>query len=298
LAVVFVLTVVLTGFVVIPSSPATVPETSAPRAEGLRANPYRIGRPLVIPHGGGDGFYPENTMIAYTNSMAAGGDVVDIDVMMTGDGTLIAFHDGTLERTTNGTGRVASKTYKEIATLDAGYRFRRGGKFPFRGKNVRVPTVEAVLRAFPGRLATLDLKDQRTEVALPICVLLRKIGRTDVYVGVDTTPQVESFRKNCPEVRTSGTDAERKRARAARDAGDKSFVSNQLVSQPSYIGNDGSKRITAAFLAFAHQNNTAVLTWVVDDPRDMEALIDLGIDGIYTRRPDLMINILRKKKLL
>ena len=230
--------------------------------------------------------------------MAAGGDVVDVDVVMTGDGVLIAFHDGTLERTTNGKGLVADKTYADIAKLDAGYRFSRGGKFPYRGKNVRVPTVESVLRAFPKHLATLDLKDQRTEVALPVCQMLRRVGRTDVYVGVDTTAQVLSFRKNCPEVRTSGTDADRQIARAARDSGDASYVSNQLVSQPSYIGRDGTKRITAEFLAFSHRFNTAVLTYVVDDPRDMEELIDLGIDGIYTRRPDLMVKILRRKRLL
>ncbi len=243
-------------------------------------------------------FYPENTMVAWRNSMAAGGDVVDIDVFMTADGVLIAFHDGTLERTTNGKGSVDRQKYADIAKLDAGYRFQRKGKFPYRGKNVRVPTVESVLRAFPKRLATLDLKDQRTEVVVPACQLLRKLDRTDVYVGVDTTEQVESFRKNCPEVHTSGTDEERRMARAARDSGDKSFVSKQLVSQPSYIGQDGNKRITAEFLAFAHEHNTAVLTWVVDDPVDMEELIDLGIDGIYTRRPDLMIKILRRKRLI
>jgi glycerophosphoryl diester phosphodiesterase len=263
-----------------------------------KANPFRIGRPLIIPHGGGDGFYPENTMAAWRNSMDAGGDVVDIDVFMTGDGVLIAFHDDTLERTTNGHGRVTDKPYADIAKLDAGFQFRRNGKHPFRGKNVRVPTIESVLKAFPNRLVTLDLKDQRTEVALPVCVLLQKLKRTDVYVGVDTTEQVESFRKNCPEIQTSGTDEDRRKARAARDSGDRSFVSTQLVSQPSYIGRDGNKRITAEFLAFAHRYNTAVLTWVVDDPKDMEELIDLGIDGIYTRRPDLMRKILLKKKLL
>lgn len=86
--------------------------------------------------------------------------------------------------------------------------------------------------------------------------------------------------------------------RAARDAGDTSFVSKQLVGQPGFIGNDGNKRITAQYLAFSHQSDTAVMTWVVDDPQDISDLIDMGIDGIYTRRPDVMIKLLQEKGLL
>ncbi len=114
------------------------------------ANPFRIGRPLVIPHGGGDGEYPENTMLAWERSMAQGGDVVDIDVSMTADNIPIAFHDGTLERTTNGHGRVATSTYAELAKLDAGWNFKLKGKYPYRGKNVHIPTIESGPAKIPG----------------------------------------------------------------------------------------------------------------------------------------------------
>jgi glycerophosphoryl diester phosphodiesterase len=260
-------------------------------------NPFRIGRPLVIPHAGGDGQYPENTILAWDRSMAAGGDVVDIDVSMTVDNVLVAFHDPTLDRTTNGKGNVATKSFAEIAKLDAGWKFKRNGKYPYRNKNVRVPTVEAVLKRFPASLVTLDLKDQTVGSATQVCRLLTKLNRSDnVYVGVDTTEQVMEFRQRCPKVRTSGTDAERRAARAARESGNTRFVSRQLVSQPSYIANDGTKRVTSTTLAFAHRNNTAVLTWVVDDRESLSELIDLGVDGIYTRRPDLMLKILREKR--
>ncbi len=273
-----------------------VPRSFAASIPSGSKNPFRIGRPLVIPHAGGDGFYPEDTMIAWESSMATGGDVVDIDVSVSADRVLIAFHDGTLERTTNGVGNVATKTYAELAKLDAGWQFKRNGKFPFRGKNVRIPTLEAVLKRFPTSLVTLDVKDQRTEVAVPICKLLLQLHReSNVYVGSDTNEQVMAFRQNCPAVRTSGTTDERRAMRAARDSGDSTFVTKQLVSQPGYLADDGTKRITAKFLAFSHSKDIAVLTWVVDDPKDMAELIDIGIDGLYTRRPDLMIKILREK---
>lgn len=288
-------TSILAALLLLPAvSAALGAERTSPG--GTSKNPFRIGRPLVIPHAGGDGEYPENTMLAWERSIAEGGDVVDIDVSMTADDVLIAFHDGTLERTTNGAGRVASKTYADLAKLDAGWNFALKGKFPYRGKNVHIPTVESVIRKFPTSLVTLDVKDQRTPVAGLLCVLLKKLNRANrVYVGLDTSEQVMVFRRDCPTVRTSGTSEERRAARAARVRGDTAFRSAQLVSQPPFRGGDGKRRITKEYLAFAHRNDTAVLTWVVDNPKDMAELIDLGIDGIYTRRPKVLVALLKEK---
>ena len=278
--------VILTGCAASSVAPAKV--EVAPTG-----NPFRIGRPLVIPHAGGDGLFPENTLYAYEHSMEMGGDVIDADVFLTADGVPIAFHDSTLERTTNGTGPVHDKSYAELATLDAAWNFERDGQHPFRGTGIAIPTIEAILRRFPHTLVTLDLKDLRTEAVAPLCALLRSLGRTtDVYVGVDTNEQVMLFRELCPEVHTSGTDAERRAMRAARDAGDTTFVTNQLVGQPAFLADDGTKRISSDYLAYSHSKGIAVLTWVVDDPKDMTDLIKMGVDGIYTRRPDVMVKLL------
>ncbi|MEP7113336.1 MAG: glycerophosphodiester phosphodiesterase family protein [Ilumatobacteraceae bacterium] len=257
-------------------------------------NPFVIGRPLVIPHAGGDALFPENTLYAYEHSIAMGGDVVDIDVFLTADGVPIAFHDSTLERTTNAKGRVQDATLGDVAKLDAAWNFQPDQNYPLRGAGIAVPTIEAVLKSFPHTLITLDLKDQRPEVVEPICSLLTSLHRTDdVYVGVDTDQQVMIFRQSCPQVHTSGTSAERRATRAARDAGDATFISTQLVGQPAFLADDGTRRISADYLAYSHRLGTAVLTWVVDDPADMTDLIEMGIDGIYTRRPDVMIQLLK-----
>ncbi len=249
---------------------------------------------MVIPHAGGDGLFPENTIYAYEHSIAMGGEVVDADVRLSADGVPIAFHDATLERTTNGSGDVADTTYAEIATLDAGWGFTNGSSHPFRGQGITVPTIASLIEHFPDTLITLDLKDLRTDVVEPLCTVIRSAHRgDDLYIGVDTSEQVLLFRELCPEVRTSGTDAERQAMRDARAANDGSFVTAQLVSQPSFIGSDGTTRITPDFLAFAHRYDIAVLTWVVDDPNDMRRLIEIGVDGIYTRRPDLLAEQLR-----
>lgn len=284
--------VLVAGIVASLVAPARV-HGLGPKATTL-VNPFRTGRTLVIPHGGGDGLFPEDTLIAYEHSTAMGGQVIDVDVRMSGDGVLIAFHDLTLERTTNGTGRVDTLSFAALAKLDAGWNFTLAGKHPYRGKNVHIPTLEAVLRRFPGMLVTLDVKDERTVLVKPLCALITSLGRSnDVYIGTDSSAQVEGFRVTCPAVRTSGTDADRKAMRAAREAGDASFVAKQLVSQPEYRASDGRMRITPAYLAFAHNKGVAVLTWVVDDPKDMAALVAMGVDGIYTRRPDVLMKVLK-----
>jgi len=278
------------------SSAAGSPVTNRPIS--VDANPFRIGRPLVIPHGGGDGMFPEDTLYAYEHSIALGGDVVDADVQTTVDGIPIAFHDPTVDRTTNGSGNVEDMPYAALAQLDAGYGFTRDGDHPFRGKGITIPTIESLLEQFPHNLVTLDLKDVRVAAVPPLCTLLQQLGRTsDVYVGVDTTEQVDQFRSLCPDVRTSGTDSDRAAMRAARTNHDTSYTTTQLVSQPQFIGPDGTPRVTADSLAFSHQHDIAVLTWLVDDPAEMTQLIKLGVDGIYTRHPDVLVAMLHKMGL-
>jgi glycerophosphoryl diester phosphodiesterase len=285
--------VLLSAFVMIWSACST--DTVAGPAEVRLAtdNAFRTGRTLVIPHGGGDGLFPENTMYAYEQSQALGGDVIDIDVKVAADGVLVAFHDSTVDRTTDGKGQVGALTSDELAELDAGHGFERDGTYPFRDKGIGVPTVEEILRAFPDTLTTLDLKTAGAQPVQPVCDLLRMLGRTDdVYVGTESRDQPELFRATCPEVHTSGTSEERQQRSAAQDAGELSSPVAQLVSQPSFIGRDGESRITEEYLSFAQASDTAVFTWVVDDPSTMKELIEMGVDGIYTRRPDLMVEVL------
>lgn len=237
--------------------------------------------------------YPENTLFAYEQSQALGGDVVDIDVRISADGVLVAFHDSTLDRTTEATGPLSALTAAELAQLDAGYDFERDGTFPYRGAGFGVPTVEGILRAFPNTLTTLDLKIAGAEPIEPVCNLLRELGRTDdVYVGTESNDQPELFRAACPEVHTSGTREERQARRAAQEAGASESPFDQLVSQPPFVGRDDERNVTEDSLAFAHASDTAVLTWVIDDADTLRHLIEMGVDGVYTRRPDIMLEVL------
>ncbi|MCK4516014.1 MAG: glycerophosphodiester phosphodiesterase, partial [Spirochaetaceae bacterium] len=93
----------------------------------------------VIAHRGGRQLRPENTLIAFRNAVELGVDALELDVHSTRDGTLVVIHDGTVDRTTNGTGAVSDLTIEEIIALDAGYNWpvkEDSADHPYRGTGV------------------------------------------------------------------------------------------------------------------------------------------------------------------
>ena len=264
----------------------------AAKASTSAPNPFRTGRTLVIPHGGGDGLYPENTMYAYEKTMAMGADMVDVDVRKSEDGVLIAFHDPTTTRITGTTLTVGSSTFAELAKLDAGWSFGRGNSHPFRNKGIGIPSLESVLKRFPKALLSIDLKDESTDMNAPLCALLTRYRRTnDVFVGSNSDEQILQFRKQCPGVRTSATMVDVYASQNARASNDPNFVPAVSVDQPPYrMG--GRTLVDRTSLDWAHAHGIAILTWVVNDPKSLQHLVDMGVDGIYTSYPDRLLKIL------
>ena len=109
----------------------------------------RNGRPLLCGHRGARAHAPENTMAGFALAAEMGADLIELDVRLTRDGALAVIHDATVNRTTNGTGRVADLTWDEVQALDAGIRFSAA----FAGQ--RVPSLGEVLAwpwtGLPGR---------------------------------------------------------------------------------------------------------------------------------------------------
>lgn len=259
------------------------------------SNPFRTGRTLVIPHGGGDGLFPENTLLAFERTMAMGADVVDADLRISGDGVVIAFHDSTVARITGATGNVNEMSFAELEQLDAGWGFATADApddHPFRDIGVTIPTLESILDRFPTTLLSLDLKDESLSMVEPVCELLRSHSRlNDVFVGSNSDPQILKFRSACPDVRTSAIMGDVYASRAARANGDTAFVPAVTVDQPPFRI-DGHELVDAESLAWAHDHGVAILTWVVNDEDDMRLLIALRVDGIYTSYPDRLLRLL------
>ena len=146
---------------------------------------FNHNRPLVIAHQGGELLAPSNTMTAFENAAKLGVDVLETDIHITKDGHLVAIHDPTVDRTTNGKGAVADLTLAEIQKLDAGYEFKDlEGNYSFRGKSVYIPTVDEMFHAFGNMKIEIEIKDDNPleridEIASKLWDLIEKYQMED-----------------------------------------------------------------------------------------------------------------------
>ncbi len=110
-------------------------------------------RPRLFAHRGASGDFPENTMEAFRAGLEAGADRLELDVHASADGTVMIFHDESLDRTTDGSGLLSEHTLAELKALDAGYRFKADdGTYPHRAAGIRVASLPLRFRQMANRL--------------------------------------------------------------------------------------------------------------------------------------------------
>jgi glycerophosphoryl diester phosphodiesterase len=252
-------------------------------------------RPLVMAHRGGAGLWPENTLYAFERARSLGVDVIEMDVRSTADGTLVVIHDASVGRTTDGDGLVSRMQLAELKKLDAGYRWSSDGgrSFPLRGRGLTVPTLAEVFAAFPEMRFNIEPKQETPSLAAPLCRVIREHGMTNrVIVGSFRQTVLDEFRRGCPEVATSAGPSEVSKFLAMQKVGlDGSYSpSMQALQVPEYVG--GLRVLTRDFVAAAHGRKLQVHAWTVNETEDMRRLLEMGVDGIMTDRPDLLSTLL------
>ena len=253
-------------------------------------------RPLVIAHRGGAGLWPENTLYAFERAVESGADVIETDVRLTSDGALVLVHDETVERTTDGAGRVGDLTLAALKRLDAGYRWSPDGgrTFPFRGRGLTIPTLQEAFARTGGVRFNLEPKAESDALVGSLCPALRAHGMAErVVVGSFRHASLEQFRRACPEVATSASPSEASRFLAMYKAGLAGSYSPtmQALQVPEYAG--GMRVLTREFVEAAHGRNLQVHAWTVNGVEDMRRLLDLGVDGIMTDYPDRLMGLLK-----
>lgn len=271
--------------------------------EGARA-PERTffknaaGQTLVIAHRGGARQWPENTLHAFERAVEAGVDTIEMDVRTTADGALVVMHDPSVERTTDGSGRVEALTLAELQSLDAAHRFTPDGgqSFPLRGRGVRVPTLAEVFEKLPHARYIIEIKDESPQTVESLCALInqRAMGER-VVVGSFRQPMLDEFRRACSDVATSASTLEASKFLALYEAGLAESYSPpmQALMVPERLG--GMTVLTRGFVAAAHARNLHVHAWTINDPADMRRLLDAGVDGIMTDYPERLLALLGRK---
>lgn len=251
--------------------------------------------PLVIAHQGGDGVWPGETMFAYQNAVDRGADVLEMDIHITKDGALVLMHDEAVDRTTDGSGEIESMTLAELKQLDAGYDWTpdEGATYPFRGQGLTVATLEEVFQAFPNMHMTIEIKKTNASMTKPFCEMIRAHNmQNKVLVASFHDERLKEFRTECPEVATSSAKNETTVFVLLTKAYLGGFYSPRFYSLQVPEESSGITVMTPAFVRAAHARNLAVEPWTINDEETMRKLIEWGVDGIITDRPDIMLKIL------
>jgi glycerophosphoryl diester phosphodiesterase len=230
-------------------------------------------KPLVIAHRGASGHRPENTLSAYALAVEQGADMIEVDLHRTRDGAVVVTHDEELAGL-GGRGEIADATLAEVRALDAG-----GGE--------RVPILAELLDGYGGRIAlNLELKrgtraeypelEAETLAALESRGLLDRVLFSSFY-----DPVLRRLRALSPAARI-GLLISRRYPQGAVDRA-KSLGAEALHPEVALV--------TPQLVREAHAAGLAVYVYTVDRTEEMERLLGLGVDGLFTNFPDRLRRI-------
>lgn len=253
--------------------------------------PFFGDRPQVFAHRGGCYLGPENTIATFDIGMAAGADGLELDVHLSADGVVVVHHDPTLDRTTDASGPVRSKTAAELARVDAGYRFSKNGQFPFRGQGIGVPALAEVLRRYPGVPTIIEIKVYTAAMGMAVAAEIRRCNALDnVCIAGFGLASAKAARAALPGVAASAASPE------ARFAVYRSMLRWPVRRAPYQTYQvperaEATRIVSPRFVRDAHRAGLKVQVWTVDEEADMRRLLEWGVDGLISNRPDLAVRV-------
>lgn len=264
-------------------------------------------KPIVMAHQGGEGEYPSNVKLAFTQARNAGADALDTDMLATSDGQLVLYHDETLDFRSNCTGAVSSRTYDDIyQNCNIAYDWSPdgGATFPYRNSTdpnaTKIVKVSELLDAFPNDRIGIEIKQTTVAAAQQLCTLITQknaTGRVLVSTGENGAqpnpqPNMDAFRAACPTVDTSATLYE----------GIQFYLYTQSTFPPGFNPPYSSLQVPEVFsgiqvvtpdtIADAHSFGLKVYVWTIDETDDAQRLKDLGVDGLNSSFPKRLIDYL------
>lgn len=246
-------------------------------------------------HRGEQSNAPENTMPAFQAAVAMGVDVLETDIHGTADGQVMAYHDDSVERTTDRVGFLKNKTLAEIQALDAGYQWSLDGgqSYPYRGRGLTIPTLEELFQTFPKMRFNIDIKQAEPSIVAPFVRLIRQYKMEEqILIASFHEATLAEFRQALPEVLTAATERETRRflvlsklylERLERPRG-------RAFQVPEYSGS--TRVVTQRFIQAAHACGLEVHVWTVNEPAEMRRFINMGVDGIFTDYASRLIAVL------
>ncbi|MEH7886412.1 glycerophosphodiester phosphodiesterase [Bacillus sp. JJ1609] len=256
---------------------------------------------LNVAHRGASGYAPEHTLLSYELGEAMKGDYIEIDLQMTKDGELIAMHDETLDRTTNGTGLVKDYTLEEIKQLDAGSWFNE--KYPSYAKEeyagLKVPTLEEIFQKFgSGERYYIETKSPEVYPGMEekLLEIMKEYKLTGTNVpsskvliqsfSPDSLKKIHALNPDIPLVQLLWYDE----AAVITD--------NELEEYKKYSIGLGMNfdKIDEAYVQSVREHDLLIHPYTVNQKEDMRKLLDWGVTGMFTNFPDRLQEVIRENR--
>ena len=236
-------------------------------------------------------------MEAFTAAVALGYRYLETDAHVTCDDVVVAFHDDCLDKITDRDGAIADLTMAQVQEADAGFWFTpdNGQTFPFRGRGMRIPRLEDLLRHWPDARFIVDPKDG--DSVEPLAAVIERVDAWDrVSIGSFSDLRLRRIRalgrgRACTSMGPVAVAV----ARLAAVFGRMPRLGADCIDVPTRAG--PLPIVTPGFVRAAHRAGLPVHVWTIDRESTMNELLDLGVDGIMTDRPTRLRDVFAARGL-
>ncbi len=243
-----------------------------------------LPRPTVFAHRGSSAHAPENTLAAFQLALTQGAPALELDAMLSADGQVVVIHDDTVDRTTNGSGKVHQMPLAAIKELDAGSYFDP----TFKGE--KIPTLAEVFETVGRRIfINIEVKNYASPLdGLPssLAGLVQKFSLAEYVLFSSFNPlALLKLRRLLPQVPRGLLIFHGSAGGWARGWLGRRFPCQAL--------HPDLRDVTPAFVASTHQSGRRMHVYTVNQPEEMKRLFILGVDGIFTDDPSLALGLLK-----
>jgi len=253
--------------------------------------------PLILGHRGAAGVAPENTLQSFARGIADGAHMLESDVHATRDGVPVLIHDPDVDRTTEGQGAVIDFDFAQLQELDAGWTFQgeTADDFPYRGQQIRIPSLREAFEAFPESAFNLEIKASEKNLVSSVLELVKEFDREDRTLLVAGEDAIQAQLRE--EIRASAAAP----ALGASLSDIVDIVQAASESRPHTTDSmaiqvpldfAGNRLITPILIEHCHAHRVQVHVWTINDRETMRELLDLGVDGIVTDVPGVMAQLI------
>lgn len=246
-----------------------------------------LPRPVIFAHRGACAHAPENTLASFELALAHQADAIELDVKLSSDGYVVVHHDDTVDRTTDGTGRIKNLTLAELKKFDAGSSFAK----QYQGE--KIPTLEEVFEAVGKRtFINVELTNYKTRgdnLVEAVCMLVKKHNmQKRVIFSSFFASNLSKARSYLPDVPRGLLALNGWLGAWARSFG---FTFGKYQALHPHLSDTTQQEVVRV-----HRLNRRIHVWTVNKEEELRRLFNWGVDGVFTDDPQLACRVRAESK--